>query len=169
MEMSVEHMSVGAAGVDDLACYRVEVAPIYQCLRQVLIQLAGLAILAQGRQSAGWPDHPTLTAAGKRLKEAFDGVNSVRVPNAVSHSHVFLGQCVADLQWVLERMLDVGEKALEGGSGSGIAHRLDHAYRTLRHAANEQLGFAVVDMRQSCCCLGSHCGETEGFVVQANY
>jgi hypothetical protein len=121
MEMSVEHMSVGAAGVDDLACYRVEVAPIYQCLRQVLIQLAGLAILAQGRQSAGWPDHPTLTAAGKRLKEAFDGVNSVRVPNAVSHSHVFLGQCVADLQWVLERMLDVGEKALEGGSGSGIA------------------------------------------------
>ncbi len=171
METSVEHMSTdfNTVGVDDLVRYRVEVAPIYRRLRQLLIQLAGLAILAQGRRSAGWPDYPTLGAAGKRLKEAFDGISAVRVPNAVSHSHPFLAQCVADLQWVLERMLNVGEKAPEGPNGSDIARRLDCAYRALRNAANEQLGFAVVDMRQSCCCLAFDCVGVEGHAMQDDH
>jgi hypothetical protein len=166
-KMSTDACTAGLA--DELACYRVEVAPIHRCLRQLLVQLAGVAILAQNQQGTHWPDHPTLAVARTRLKETLDQITAVRVPNAVSHFHPFLGSCAIDLQWVVERMLDIGEKSLDGLNGSKIARRLDRAYRALQNTSNEELGLAVVDMRQACCCLMPQCGGPETHAMQTNH
>lgn len=157
--------STGALA-EDLARYRVEIAPIYQCLRRLLVQLAGLAILAETTHRPGWPDHPTLGAARTMLDEAFTGSAAVTVPGELSKCHRNLMQCVADLQWVVERLLNGGEKALGDSRGSDVASRLERAHRALRGAANEKLGFAMVDVRQSCCCCtGSHSADTQAHMI----
>jgi len=157
--------SSSCALAEDLARYRVEMAPIYQCLRRLLVQLAGLAILVETAHQPGWPDHPTLGAAKSMLDEAFNGSATVTVPSQLSNCHRNLRQCATDLQWVVERLLNGGEKALRDTHGSDVASRLERAYRALRGAANERLGFAMVDVRQSCCCAGSDPTDTHAHMM----
>lgn len=151
---------------DDLARYRVEIAPIYQSLRRLLVQLAGLAILVETTRQPGWPDHPTLGAARTMLAEAIQSSAAVKVPSELGNCHRHLRQCVTDLQWVVERLLNGGTKALRDPHGSDVASRLERAYRALRGAANEKLGFAMVNVRQSCCCCtGSYVADTHAHMM----
>ena len=155
-----------SALADDLARYRVEIAPIYLCLRRLLVQLAGLAILAETTRQPGWPDHPTLGAAKTMLDEAFTGSAAVAVPGELSKCHGNLRQCVTDLQWVVQRLLNGGAKALQDTHGYDVASRLERAHRALRGAANEKLGFAMVDVRHSCCCCtGSNSADAHAHMM----
>jgi hypothetical protein len=155
-----------SALADDLARYRVEMAPVYQCLRRLLVQLAGLAILVETTHQPGWPDHPTLGAARTMLDEAFNRSAAVAVPGELGRCHRDLRHCVTDLQWVVERLLNGGTKALQEMHGSDVASRLERAHRALRGAANERLGFAMVDVRQSCCCCtGSQLADTHAHMM----
>lgn len=147
----------GEALTDDSARYSLEVAPIYQRLRRLVVQLAGIAILAQSGQSAEWPDHPTLGAAREALEEAHDNFSRVRVIDAQQESHMRLQECITDLRWVIRCVQSPASSELrENREPRGVATRLDHAYRALQLAANEQLGFSIIDMRQSCCCPVPH-------------
>lgn len=149
---------------DELLRYRLEMAPVYQRLRRLVGQLAGIAILAQSslsrcgqsapRQPGRWPDHPMLAAAGETLREARENIARASVPYEQQESHEHVRDCAADLAWVIFRLRsqEFGE-ARDQAWPAAISIALERAYHALKSAANEAVGFSLIDARQSCCCL----------------
>jgi hypothetical protein len=146
---------------DELLCYGIEMAPVYRCLRRLVGQLAGIAVLALSGQSPSGdpsrrPDPPTLAAAGEALREARDQIFRASVPPEQRECHQYLQGCVADLEWVIFRLRNPGlGEARNHAWPPAVSIALDRAYRALKSAANQALGFSLIDARQSCCCPAS--------------
>jgi len=143
---------------DELVRYSITMAPVYRRLRRLVGQLAGIAILvhtghSRRGQSEAWPDHPTLAAAADALREARENISLASVPAAQHSSHEHLRSSVGDLEWVILRLRSPElREAAEGAWPDTVSIALDRAYRGLKSAGNEALGFSLVDARQSCCC-----------------
>ena len=138
---------------EELLRYGIEMAPVYRRLRRLVGQLGGIAILAQAGQSAPWPDHPALAAAGEALREAEETIRRASVPAEQHASHAHLRRSAADLAWVVSRLRKPPIAEAHDRTWPGtVAIALDRAYRALKWASNEALGFSLVDARQSCCC-----------------
>jgi hypothetical protein len=152
---------VAATIPDELARYQVAIAPIYQCLRRILVQLAGIAILAESGRQKQWREHLTSAAVSQSLNEAEECILSTSAPDGMAHVHQSLIECARDLRWTLQRMGHIGARMATESGDLDSATRLDRAYRALRGAAVEQLGFTLVDMRQSCCCLPGCAGSQQ--------
>jgi len=143
---------------DELLRYSIEMAPVYRRLRRLVGQLAGIAILTQtakfrSGQSNHWPDHPTLAAAAEALREAQETISRASVPPEQRESHGHFRNSAADLEWVIVRLRNPRlDEARVDTWPRAVSIALERAYAALRSAANEALGFSVIDARQSCCC-----------------
>jgi hypothetical protein len=134
---------------DRTAAYVVAAHPVFEDLRQVASQLAGLLVLAATGSKDSTPDHPMLLASTQALAQAGDGVKRIRAvvsERARPHCQGLVDANVS-LNAALTRAkawpLDV----------DAVLVPLRDAYTHLQSASRALPGFPVVDFDQGCCAV----------------
>ena len=129
--------------------YVLAAQPVFEDLRQVAAQLAGLLVLAATGSKEATPDHPMLRLSRQVFANAEDGVKRVRVlvsEDARSHYRSLADASVA----LNDAVARAGEWPLDVDAVLGP---LQHAYAHLQNASRALPGFSVVEMSQGCCAL----------------
>jgi hypothetical protein len=140
--------------VDDCTvAYVVETQPVFEDLRQVAAQLAGMLVLfATGSQTAA-PDHPMLTTASQLFEQTTDAIERVRpsVTERARPHHDDLRRAAAALRDALAATrLELGKPGQAADLDVPLAP-LRAAYACLQHAASTLPGFQMVAFDQGCC------------------
>jgi len=133
--------------------YAIASQPIFEDLRQVAAQLAGMLVLfATGAKTAA-PDHPMLTTASQLFEQAADAVQRVRpsVTGRARRHHDDLKQAAAALRDALAATrLELAKPSLAADLDAPLSPLRD-AYARLQHAASALPGFQMVAFEQGCC------------------
>lgn len=141
-------------GSDDAALYAEQCRPVYEDLRRVVGQLAGLMILNQLTSSSDVADLKELDNCVERCKSAEDRLNALKVPSPLTGhfeqlkaTHYF--SCLAMETFSLLSVNGDNEEHFDT-----IARHVRRAYAHLRGATAEDVGLEMVDLSQSCCSCG---------------
>jgi hypothetical protein len=138
---------------DKTVAYVVASQPIFDDLRQVAAQLAGLLVLSATGAKTAAPDHPMLSSAAQLFDRTTDAVErlqpSVTAPAKAHHDNV--RRAASALRDALSATrLELGKP--------GAAADLDNAlvplrlgYACLHQAAAALPGFQMVAFDQGCC------------------
>lgn len=142
-------------GSEAAARYAESCQPIYEDLRRVVGQLAGLAILTQLTASAEVLDLGELDSCRSRWQHAADHLAELNVPaNLQEHfrqleaAHIFSGQTLRSFSTLRYRREN--EDIFES-----IARQVQRAYAHLRAASSEKAGLEMVDFTHACCSCGA--------------
>ena len=133
---------------DPLARYICEAEPLHDLLRRGLIQLSGFLLKRTIAGRRGIVDYEPVEAARERIREAADGVSSLRAPSSAVHHR---GHLVSALT-ALESALAVAQSATDQ-DGDALFHFVEEAERHLRMVGRTTPGFETVDLRQACCAM----------------
>ena len=134
---------------DRTTAYVIAAQPVFEDLRQVASQLAGLLVLAATGSKESAPDHPMLAASTQVLMQAGDGVKRVKgLVNERARAHYSgLSSAFQSLDDALSRAnawpLDI----------DAVLVPLRDAYSHLQAASRALPGFPVIEMSQGCCAL----------------
>jgi hypothetical protein len=132
---------------DRTVAYVVAAQPLFEDLRQVAAQLAGLLVLAATGSSDSSPDHPMLALSKQVLTRAGDGVRqagTLATERARPH-HARL----VDARLALDRALTSAEAwPLDIDT---VLPPLRDAYACLQQAAGELPGFQMIAFDLGCC------------------
>jgi len=134
---------------DRTTAYVIAAQPVFEDLRQVAAQLAGLLVLAATGSKESTPDHPMLMASRQVLAQADDGVRRagalVSEPARPHYDGLVNanGSLGAALRCANAWPLDV----------DAVLVPLRDAYSALQNASRALPGFPVVEMSQGCCAL----------------
>jgi hypothetical protein len=134
---------------DRTVAYIVRSQALFEDLRQVAGQLAGLLVLAAAGAEGAAPDHPMLTAAEDLYKQTVDGIERARTNerarphhDSLRHAACALGQALSAARAQLGKPqadLDAVMVPLRAG------------YTHLQSAARILPGFNMVAFEQGCC------------------
>ena len=129
--------------------YVMAAQPLFEDLRQVAAQLAGLLVLAATGSKDSTPDHPMLAASRQVLAQAEDGV--MRTGALVTESAQPHYRAVVEAAHALSQ-------ALERAGGcpldvDAVLAPLRTAYTRLQDGAAALPGFQVVLFEQACCAV----------------
>jgi hypothetical protein len=142
---------------DRTVAYVVASQPIFEDLRQVAAQLAGMLVLfATGSKTAA-PDHPLLTTASQLFEQTADAVARVQasVTERARPHHDDLKRAAAALRDALAATrLELRKPGRSADLDVPLAPLRD-AYACLQHAASALPGFQMVAFDQGCCGTGS--------------
>jgi len=138
---------------DRTVAYVIAAQPVFEDLRQVAAQLAGMLVLsATGAKSAA-PDHPMLVIATQLFAQASEHVEHVRPPvtsRAQTH-HDALTRATSFLRDALAAArIELGKPPASADLDAPLVP-LRHAYDALQHAAAALPGFQMVSFDQGCC------------------
>jgi len=148
---------VNTAIIDDrTVAYVTAAQPVFEDLRQVAAQLAGMLVLfATGAKTAA-PDHPLLTTASQLFAQAADAVERVR-PLASARArrhHDEMAHAAAALRDALAAArVELGKPGVAADLDAALLP-LRHAYDSLQRAADALPGFQMVSFDQACCSSG---------------
>ncbi len=131
---------------DPLARYMCEAEPLYDLLRRSLIQLSGHLLKRTIAGSRPIVDTEPVEAARDRIREAAEGLASLRAPMGAAHHRSHLVRAVAALESALAAALSTTDK-----DGDALFHFVEEAERNLRAVGRATPGFEAVDLRQACC------------------
>jgi hypothetical protein len=146
---------------DKTAAYILETEPLFEDLRQVAVELAGLLLLAVIRSNTAAPDHPMLAAARTRFDASVDRISRARSPAPARRHHRHLEDAAASIGSALV--------AAAGGTGfrigrdqdiDGVLRPLRAGYASLERASRELPGFTLVTFEQACCAIGIRGGRS---------
>jgi len=142
-------------GSDALAKYASDCRPIYDDLRRIIGQLAGLTILARLTSRREIRDLPELQNCEMRWKEASERLSTLQTPaGAASHRtqlEAALAFCWAAMRTFSELQ---GQEALDMAlDQAGV--QIKRAYSHLQAASWQRAGLEMVDFSHSCCCCNS--------------
>lgn len=133
--------------------YVIASQPIFEDLRQVAAQLAGMLVLfATGSKTAA-PDHPMLTTASQLFAQAADGVAAVKASvtdSAREHYDALTGATVSLRDALAAAQCELGKPGLAADLDAPLLP-LRHAYDCLQRAASALPGFQMVSFEQACC------------------
>ena len=133
--------------------YVVASQPLFEDLRQVASQLAGLLVLSATGSRDASPDHPMLHAARQLFDAAREGVERAQPTERARPHHGSLRRAADRLATALDAMPRV-----MAGAGDADFERamtpLRAAYDELQHASRALPGFRMVAFEQGCC--GGH-------------
>ena len=136
------------SAIDDrTAAYIIESHPIFEDLRQVAAQVAGLLILAASGSKEWVPDHPMLVSAAQVFAHSADALARGRAPvgeNARAHL-----RCLVDAGAALGRALSAAERWPI--DIDAVMMPLRQAYSALQRASWLLPGFQIVSFEQACC------------------
>jgi len=138
---------------DRTVAYVVASQPIFEDLRQVAAQLAGMLVLFATGASTAAPDHPMLTTASQLFEQASDAVERVRqsVTDRARPHHDALTRAAAALRDAMTATRrELGKPGLAADLDIPLAPLRD-AYTSLQRAASELPGFQMVAFDQGCC------------------
>jgi hypothetical protein len=138
---------------DRTVAYVVAAQPVFEDLRQVAAQIAGMLVLfATGAKSAA-PDHPMLAGAAGLFAQGAESVERVTAlvtPRARVH-HDALTRAVSALRDALAAArIELGKPPASADLDAPLMP-LRHAYDCLQNAASSLPGFEMVAFDQSCC------------------
>jgi len=132
---------------DRTTAYVLAAQPVFEDLRQVAAQLAGLLVLVATESKEATPDHPMLLTSRQVFAAAEDGMKHVRATEHARAHHRSLVAASVSLNEALTRAtawpIDI----------DAVVGPLQHAYACLQQASHALPGFPVVEMSQGCCAL----------------
>lgn len=133
---------------DPLARYMCEAQPLHDLLRRGLIQLSGFLLKRTIAVSCTLVDYEPLEAARERIREAAEGLGSLRAPMGASHHRSHLLAALAALESAFAAALSTTDR-----NGDALFHFVEEAQRHLRAVGRATPGFEAVDFRQACCAM----------------
>lgn len=142
---------------DRTVAYVVASQPIFEDLRQVAGQLAGLLVLSATGAKTAAPDHPMLTTAAQLFDQAADAVERARgsVTEPARRHHDSLRQAATALRDALTATrLELGKPPAAADLDAALVP-LRQAYACLQEAAGALPGFQMVSFEQACCGSGA--------------
>jgi hypothetical protein len=146
------------SGLDDrTVSYLIVAQPLFEDLRQVASQLAGLLVLkATGSRDAS-PEHPMLHAARHLFDAARDGIEQAQPTEPARQHHGSLRRSCEFLATALAAMPQVMASAADADFQLSL-NPLRAAYDELQFASRALPGFRMVAFEQGCC--GGHSSGT---------
>jgi len=147
---------IGAAempeGLDDRTLDYIERArAVFDGIARISGQLAGLLILAAaGARSA--QGHPMFALIEEARDEVVSALAALRPTEAARHHHRHLMRAAR----ALSKAVEAAARDLHRWDGpmmEDVTQALRHANQQLQWATRALPGFAVVDLRQSCCAM----------------
>lgn len=142
-------------GSSEAAAYAQACRPVFEDLRRVIGQLAGLMILAQLTNSTDVADLPELPACRKRWQNCSEQLSALTAPSSLrphleqlSAAHFFSGQAMRTFSFI--RPGQSGNEDLF----DEIARLVKRAYAHLRAVTSEKAGLEMVDLTHACCSCG---------------
>ena len=143
--------------------YILESQPLFEDLRQIASQIAGLLMLAAAGSRDASPEHPMLAAANALLVKTSDGLARVKAGEQVRAHLESLRQAAAALRGALTAI-----RALLAAPGSGDLDAplvpLRAGYDHLQEATRGLPGFRMVAFEQACC-AGTHTAKSSGVIA----
>jgi hypothetical protein len=133
---------------DPLARYMCEAEPLHDLLRRGLIQLSGFLLKRTIAGSRAIVDYQPLEAAPERIREAAEGLRSLRAPASAAHHRGHLAAALAALESSLAAALSTTDP-----HGDVLFHFIQEAEQHLRAVGRTTPGFESVDFRQACCTM----------------
>jgi hypothetical protein len=133
---------------DPLARYICEAQPPHDLLRRGLIQLSGFLLKRTIDSRRTVVDYEPVEAARGRIRDAADGLRSLRAPTGAAHHRSHLVAALVALEGALAAALSTTDK-----EGDALFHFVQEAERHLRTVAGMTPGFETVDFRQACCAM----------------
>jgi len=143
---------------DRTVAYVVESQPLFEDLRQVAAQVAGLLVLAATGSREASPEHPMLAAADGLFAQTVDGLARIKAGDQVRPHLDSLRQAAVSLRTALTaaRALLAAPRA---GDFDVVLVPLRAGYRHLEQATRALPGFRMVAFEQGCC-AGGHIAES---------
>ena len=133
---------------DALARYVSEAEPLDDLLRRGLIQLSGFLLKRTIAARHAIVDYGPVEGACERVREAAEGMRSLRAPISAAHHRAHLMAALAALENALAAALSKTDP-----DGDALFHFVQEAERHLRIVGRATPGFETVDLRQACCAL----------------
>lgn len=141
--------------IDDLADaplrYVVACQPLHDRMREAVVQLGGLSLLAMLRREAAFDIDTPLRVASAAVAEAGAALRDLAVPRAAAHHFHHMDAAARALDRVAALM---GEGALARAGDTArreISAGLKRAADHLGFAAAAMPGFETVDLKHACC------------------
>ena len=132
--------------VDPLARYISEAQTLHDLLRRGLLQLSGFLLKRTIAGPRAIVDYGPVEAARERIREAAEGLRSLRAPTDAMHHRGHLTAALAALEGALAAALSKADR-----EGDALFHFVEEAERHLRAVGRATPGFEAVDFRQACC------------------
>ena len=131
---------------DPIARYFCEAEPLLDLLRRGLIQLSGFLLKRTIADRRAIVDYEPVEAARHRIREAAEGLRSLRAPTSAIHHRSHLVAAVVALERGLAAALSTSDR-----SSDALFHFVQEAERHLRAVGRATPGFEILDFRQACC------------------
>jgi hypothetical protein len=139
---------------DHTVAYILDSQPLFEDLRQVAAQLAGLLVLAATGSRDATPDHPMLGAAEDLFKQTLERVERTRATERARPHRDSLRQAAGSLGDALTAARTL-LTAPDGADFDPVLVPLRDGYSHLQRAARLLPGFRMVAFEQGCCAGGS--------------
>jgi len=143
--------SAGRDAPDAVVAYRVGAAAVYDTLRCLIGQLAGLLILVEVSGRREILDLPDLAVADGRLAEAEAALAALAAPGGLAAHKARLERARRQIAETLRAFERLGEAAGGASAPAAASDGIKAAYATLRGASDIEAGLTMVDFRQACC------------------
>jgi hypothetical protein len=134
--------------IDPLARYISEAQPLHDRLRLGVIQLSGFLLKRTIAGSRGIVDYEPMEGAREQIREAADGLRSLRAPSRAVHHRDHLVAALVALERALAAALSMADE-----DGDALFHFIQEAERHLRAVGRATPGFEAVDFNQACCAI----------------
>ena len=148
---------------DRTVTYILESQPLFEDLRQVAAQIAGLLVLAATGSRDASPDHPMLEAAERLFAQTADGIAHAR-PSDRARLH---GDSLREAARALGDALVATRPLLAATNRAdfdAVLVPLRDGYSHLQRAAGALPGFRMVAFEQGCC-AGGHTTQSSGVIA----
>lgn len=141
-------------GSDAVARYATECRPVFEDLRRVVGQLAGLMILAQLTQSSEVAGLNELASCRRRWAEAGERIDALASPNALAPHRAQIEAAHAFSGLALGTFSELRARGDNEAAFDTISRHVRRAYAHLSAATADKVGLAMVDLSQACCSCG---------------
>ena len=122
--------------------------PVFEDMRQIVSQLAGLLLLSEAVSGHGFVVRDLLARSHELLADASAAVDALKPSARGQHHHLHMRKAIEELVTSLT-MAEETAKGLNLGDRGFRAVTV--AWQELIHASNALPGFERVDLSQSCC------------------
>ena len=148
-----EPSALSALPDDHTVAYIIETQPLFEDLRQVAAQLAGLLVLAATGSRDATPDHPMLGAAEDLFRQTVERVEGTRPTERARPHRDSLRQAAGSLRVALTATRTL-LMAPAGADFDPVLVPLRDGYSHLQRASRALPGFRMVAFEQGCCAGG---------------
>lgn len=145
-----DDLFVPASVHDDVVAYGLEVRSVYNSLKRLVGQLAGLMLMLEATKRREVFDLPSLAIAVERFDEVRQRMAKMRVPQRGERHFAQIRAASKLIEMGLATLQDRANAVRVGEASSGIDY-LSRAYRHLQSASEDKFSMTMVDFKNSCC------------------